>query len=167
MAPMARAFLHGDGGLTLMNGANAGDPAEWKLALALSESHGKPIADASHTGYQRVKAEQSLVIVDAGKPAPRHLAGLASHAAPLAFEFSVGERRLVVNCGHAASGPWERPSRTTAAHSTLVLGSRNACGILANGRLGRVPSHVTARRQEAEGQVWLDKIGRASCRERV
>lgn len=156
MAPMARAFLHGDGGLTLMNGANAGDPAEWKLALALSESHGKPIADASHTGYQRVKAEQSLVIVDAGKPAPRHLAGLASHAAPLAFEFSVGERRLVVNCGHAASGPWERPSRTTAAHSTLVLGSRNACGILANGRLGRVPNHVTARRQEAEGHVWLD-----------
>lgn len=156
MVPMARAFLHGDGGLTLMNGANVGDPAALKLALTLSESHGKPIADASHTGYQRIAAEQTLAIVDAGRPPSRDIAGTAHHAAPLAFEFSVGEKRLVVNCGHAAHGPWERASRTTAAHSTLVLGSRNACGILANGKLGRVPGAVTARRQEADGQVWLD-----------
>src|SRR5690606_14634705 len=59
MVPMARALQHGDGGLALMNGANAGDPAEWKLTLALSESHGKPIADASHSGYQRIKAEHT------------------------------------------------------------------------------------------------------------
>ena len=37
-----------------------------------------------------------------------------------------------------------------------MLGERNAAGLLPNGRLGRVPEHVTCKRQEAEGQVWLD-----------
>lgn len=156
MAPMARAFLHGDGGLTLMNGANEGDRAELQQILALTESSAKPIADASHCGYQRLKAGQSLVIVDAGKPPPRELSH-AAHAAPLSFEFSVGDRRLIVNCGHGAPGSaLEQASRATAAHSTLVLGERNAAGLLPNGRLGRVPETVTCKRQEGEGQFWLD-----------
>jgi uncharacterized heparinase superfamily protein len=157
MAPMARALLHGDGGLALMNGANEGDPEEWRRILTLSESQGKPIADASHTGYQRAQAGQTLLIIDAGKPPSRELQETTSHAAPLAFEMSVGDRRIIVNCGHGVEGgEWVRASRNTAAHSTLVLGERNAVGILANGRLGRRPETVKCERQEAEGQVWLD-----------
>jgi uncharacterized heparinase superfamily protein len=140
-----------------MNGANEGDPEEWRRILALSESQGKPIADASHTGYQRAQAAETLLIIDTGKPPPRDLQETTSHAAPLAFEMSVGDRRIIVNCGHGVEGgEWVRASRNTAAHSTLVLGERNAVGILANGRLGRRPETVKCERQEAEGQVWLD-----------
>ena len=46
----------------------------------------------------------------------------------LAFEFSVGAQRVIVNCGAPDAGPTaaREAARATAAHSTLVLADRSS-----------------------------------------
>jgi len=51
---------------------------------------------------------------------------------------------------------WQRVSRTTAAHSTLVLDNRNSVSILENQRIGRRPDPVRALRDETDDSVTLD-----------
>src|SRR5206468_3410941 len=78
-----------------------------EAVLTLAESKGKPPMTAPHTGFQRLVAERTLMLVDAA--APSALDGHA-HAGALSFELSVGKERLVVNCGaHVADqSDWRR-----------------------------------------------------------
>jgi uncharacterized heparinase superfamily protein len=160
MAPFLRYLRHGDGGLALFNDTNEDVAGDLDAVLAAAESKGKPPTSAPHTGFQRLVAERTLVLVDAGAPAA--LDGHA-HAGTLAFEMSVGKERLVVNCGaHVADqSDWRRVQRATAAHSTLTIDDTNSSEILGPvgplpGTLGQRPRHITCQRDEAEGSVWLD-----------
>jgi uncharacterized heparinase superfamily protein len=75
----------------------------------------------------------------------------------LAFEFSEGPQRLIVNCGGAGDAQGALPGqlvfglRTTAAHSTLTLGDRNSTAIHSDGSLGKGVSEVEASRDETAG----------------
>jgi uncharacterized heparinase superfamily protein len=75
-------------------------------------------------------------------------------ASTLALEMSDGAQRLVVNCGGPGPVPTELPDelvqalRTTAAHSTLVLGDTNSTAILPDGTLGRGVADVAIERSE-------------------
>ena len=53
---------------------------------------------APHSGFQRLQAGQSLVLVDTGKPPP-HGFDEEAHAGTLSFELSQGRERIIVNCG--------------------------------------------------------------------
>ena len=156
MAPMLRLFRHGDGGLALFNGA---DEAEgWQVEMALQRAGGRPrsLSLAPQSGFQRLTAGRTLVLVDAGRPPPSDHDKKA-HAGTLSFEMSVGRERLIVNCGaHPAAGRWSRAYRATAAHSTLVVGDTNSSRVWADGGLGRRPETVTCRREEGDGSHWLD-----------
>jgi uncharacterized heparinase superfamily protein len=95
--------------------------------------------------------------MDAGAPPPPGLDEHA-HAGALSFELSVGKERLVVNCG-AYAGPnlsWREASRTTAAHSTVVVEDVNSAELLPGGGIGARPTRVTAQRREQDGNVWID-----------
>jgi uncharacterized heparinase superfamily protein len=95
--------------------------------------------------------------MDAGVPSPPGLDDRA-HAGTLGFEMSVGRERVIVNCG-AYAGPnpgWREASRTTAAHSTLVVEDVNSSELLPGGGLGARPTRVPVERREADGSVWLD-----------
>src|SRR5581483_8860327 len=160
MAPFLRYVRHGDGGLALFNDSNEEAAAEIDAVLAASESKGKPPQSAPHSGFQRLAAERSLVLVDAAAPAA--IDGHA-HAGTLSFEMSVGKERLVVNCGaHAADqSDWRRVQRATAAHSTVTIDDTNSSEILGPasaqpGTLGQRPEHVVCQREDADGNVWLD-----------
>ena len=74
------------------------------------------------------------------------------------FELSDGPNRLVVNCGGAAWGPASLAEglRTTAAHSTLVVGDSNSTAVHSDGTLGRGVSEVALSRQESDDTSRID-----------
>ena len=82
MAPMLRFFRHGDGGLALFNGAWEGDRTLVDLVLARTGSGESAPMSALVSGFQRLAAGTSLVIVDAGSPPGRGMDGIA-HAGTL------------------------------------------------------------------------------------
>jgi uncharacterized heparinase superfamily protein len=156
MAPLLRLFRHGDGGLALFNGA---DEAEtWQVETVLQRAGGRPrpLSLAPQSGFQRLQAGRTVVLVDAGCPPPPTRARDA-HAGTLGFEMSTGRHRLIVNCGsHPAGHRWSRAYRATAAHSTLVVNDTNSSKISPDGALTRRPETVACRREEAEGSHWID-----------
>jgi uncharacterized heparinase superfamily protein len=156
MAPMLRFFEHGDGGLALFNDSN--EEEDWLIDMALARANGRalPPREAPLSGFQRLGAGRTLVIVDAGAPPPpgydRH-----AHAGALSFEMSVGRERLIVNCGaQEGRGDWWTAQRATAAHSTLVVDDTNAAVFAADTGLVRGPVDVACRRDEADGNTWLE-----------
>jgi uncharacterized heparinase superfamily protein len=156
MAPMLRFFRHGDRRLALFNNSVEEDADIVDLVLTRSESRGHAPPQAPQSGFQRLAAGQTLVVVDTGKPPPSGFDG-AAHAGMLSFELSHGRDRIVVNCGgYRGSKPaWRRLSRTTAAHSVLVAADTNAVEIREDGSLGRGPGSVTCERAEEGGHQWI------------
>jgi uncharacterized heparinase superfamily protein len=155
MAPFLRLLRHGDGGLPFFNGGL--EHQAWYLDLLLQRAGGKarPFFAAPQAGYQRLQAGRSLLIVDSGAPPPPGL-DQAAHAGALSFEMSVGRERFLVNCGsHPFSPRWRGLLRGTAAHSTLSLDGRNSAQVLSEGGLGARPGDLRCRREEQEGNVWL------------
>lgn len=156
MAPALRMFQHGDGGLALFNGSVEEDG--WLVDLVLQRAGGsrRPLGLAAESGFARLRAGRTVVLVDAGAP-PGPGLDRRGHAGTLAFEMSVGRERLVVNCGARPDDPaWRRAQRTTAAHSTLVLGDTNSSDLLPEGGFGRVARVVECRRETAAGRTWLE-----------
>jgi uncharacterized heparinase superfamily protein len=86
-----------------------------------------------------------------------------AHAGFLAFEFSSGQSRLVVNCGAGGQDHpgWDEALRATAAHSTLTLADKSAAAILPPGlrrdllgpRLVGGPTRAPSERVET-AQGW-------------
>ena len=157
MPPLLRAWRHGDGRLALFNGGGEGVPREIDTVLAQAGPRGKALSSAPHTGYYRLAAGRTLVVMDVGGPPPPE-AGREAHAGPLSFEMSLGKERLVVNCGHASAGDgeWRNAFRATAAHSTLTVDDTNAWSILPSGALTSGPAGVTCARREEDGAIWVE-----------
>jgi uncharacterized heparinase superfamily protein len=157
MTPMARFFRHGDGGLALFNDSGECEPWLTDVTLTRAEARGKPLDSAPHAGFERLTANRTLVIMDAGAPPPPGLDSHA-HAGTLSFEMSVGKERLIVNCGaHAGDNEaWRAVQRTTAAHSTATVDDVNSSELLPQGGLGARPGHVSVERRESDGNTWIE-----------
>ncbi|MBZ0217654.1 MAG: heparinase II/III family protein, partial [Fimbriimonadaceae bacterium] len=133
--------------------------------LAYDDTFGKPIGNATHSGYQRLQAEHSVVIVDAGGPPPPIVSSRA-HAGCLSFEISSGIDRIITNCGRPLidNADWQRAARTTAAHSTVSIEDTSSCVFSENERLQRLagtliidgPRHVAVQRTEKDDEIMLD-----------
>ena len=156
MTPALRFFRHGDGALALFNGGLEEDPALVDTVLAQADARGRPLKSASHTGFERLIAGRTLVLMDSGAPPPPGL-DVHAHAGTLSMEVSVGKERLIVNCGRhlLGSGPWRSALAATAAHSTVTLAETNSSEVLEAGGLGRRPTHVSSERQESDGAVLV------------
>lgn len=128
MMPMIRFFRHGDGAFALFNGMGASPADAAATVLAYDDSFGKPIDNATYSGYQRLTSGNTTIIMDTGRPPPIRLSGRA-HAGCLAFELSSGQHRIIVNCGAPAtnSRAWRQAARTTAAHSTATVEDSSSC----------------------------------------
>ena len=156
LVPPLHCVIHSDGGLGSWQGAAGVSSERVTRLLALTGVRARPLADARQWGYQRLAAGRSVLQFDA---APPPLARHARHgcASTLAFEFSHGAHRLVVNCGGAATAGGLIPARieqglrATAAHSALVLGDANSTAVLANGKLGTGVSAVEVDRRRDDG----------------
>jgi len=163
MAPTLRFFRLGDGALAMFNGGREGDSKSIAALLARDDVRGQPFAFAPHSGYQRLAAARSLLVMDCGVPPPGTFS-VAAHAGCLSFEFSTGSQRLVVNCGISHDDPrWRSALRATAAHSTVTLADRSMATVM-TGRLARLlgprlkggPQSVETNRQETAGGWVVD-----------
>jgi len=157
MAPTVRFFRHGDGGLALFNGAVEQGADAVDVVLAQADARGRPLKSLTHTGFERLAAGPTVVLLDAGAP-PGPGLDRAAHAGTLSFEMSVGVERLIVNCGaHPAEvGPWRAALAATAAHSTAVLADTNSAGVVEAGGLSRRPGRVEHKRQDAAAGILVE-----------
>ena len=158
LVPPLLALLHGDGALGSWQGAGAVPADQIATLIKASGVRTRPLRDARQWGYQRITAGKSVLLLDAAPPPiARHARdGCAS---TLAFEFSHGAERLIVNCGGAAFAGGLIPLRlaqglrATAAHSTLTIDDFNSTAVLINGKLGSGVSEVEVDRRtlQADG----------------
>ncbi len=164
MMPMLRLFRHGDGTLALFNGMGATAPELVATILAYDDALALPLANARDSGYQRIECVAAVLVVDAGRPPPTAFSTRA-HAGCLAFEFSSGRHRLVVNCGSPELNRADarEAARTTAAHSTVTIDDTSSCRIASNSGMQRWlggeilagPVDVTADRSQGEGVTLM------------
>ena len=98
MMPMLRFFRHGDGTFGLFNGMGPTPSDLLATLIAYDDARGAPVSNAVHSGYQRIEARQTVVLMDSGRPPPAEMSHDAA-AGCLSFEFSAKLQRVVVNCG--------------------------------------------------------------------
>jgi uncharacterized heparinase superfamily protein len=131
MMPMLRFFRHADGTFMLFNGMGPTPPGLLATVLAYDDARGTPVANAPYSGYQRLEAGSSTLLMDTGTPPPLKVSA-DGHAGCLAFEFSSRLQRIIVNCGMPATGreSWRQVARATAAHSTVTFNDSSSCQFL-------------------------------------
>ena len=160
MMPMLRLFRHADGALALFNGMGPTAPELVATILAYDDVRAQPIANARYSGYQRLEAGGTVVVIESGAPPPQAFS-TSAHAGCLSFELSSDSYRLVVNCGavETARAGIKEASRSTAAHSTLVIADTSCCRFATGAGLMRLlgdqilsgPAAVTAERSRRDG----------------
>jgi uncharacterized heparinase superfamily protein len=147
---------HGDGMLAGFNDTPEIDPQELVRTIERVGEKLRPLNQLPMTGFQRLDCGRTTIIMDCGAP-PRHGLDAHAHAGTLSFELSHDGERMMVNCGaHPWAPDWRQVQRTTAAHNTLVVDNTNSAMLLPHGGLALRPEVVTCRREETDGQIWLD-----------
>ena len=165
MMPMLRFFRHGDGSFALFNGMSSAPSDILATLLAYDDTHGVPMSNMPHTGYQRLDAGAMTVIMDTGLPPPPSVSQEA-HAGCLSFELSAGPSRIVVNCGMPSTSRenWRVFARSTAAHSTLTYHETSSCQFVELSAMKRLlhgapvvsgPSNVESYREVVANGVLL------------
>src|SRR3984885_1950262 len=165
MMPMLRFFRHGDGSFALFNGRATPPSDLLATLLAYDDTHGAPMANMPHTGFQRLDAGAMTVIMDTGPPPPASVSHDA-HAGCLSFELSSGPSRIVINCGMPSTGRdnWRTFARSTAAHSTLTFHETSSCKFVELSAMKRLlqgapvvsgPSNVESYREAVANGVLL------------
>ncbi|MEH6951862.1 heparinase II/III family protein [Nitrobacter sp. NHB1] len=139
MMPMLRFFRHGDGSVALFNGMSGAPSDLLATLLAYDDTRGIPMANMPHTGFQRLDAGATALIVDTGPPPPSNLSEEA-HAGCLSFELSSGPNRIVTNCGTPSTGRdnWRTFARSTPAHSTLTCHATSSCQFVERSAMKRL-----------------------------
>lgn len=175
MMPMLRFFRHGDGSFALFNGMSSAPSGLLATLLAYDDTHGIPMSNMPHSGFQRLDAGNTAVIMDTGMPPPPAVSRDA-HAGCLSFELSSGTSRIVVNCGIPATGRdnWRVFARSTAAHSTLICHDTSSCQFIELPAMKRMlqgapvvsgPSNVGVFREAANDGVLLTTTHDAYARQ--
>jgi uncharacterized heparinase superfamily protein len=165
MMPMLRFFRHGDGNFALFNGMGPTRTDLLTTILAYDDARGSPLANAPHSGYQRLESAGTLILMDTGRPPPLAVSQEA-HAGSLAFELSCKHNRIVVNCGLPVTSRenWRQVARATAAHSTATFNDTSSCGFIESGPIRRMldgtpmvggPRTVEVAREEQPTGVLL------------
>lgn len=149
IAPAVKFFRHADGALSQFNGGQEGSAHLIETTLMQSGAKGRAMRSLPHGGYERIQMGRASLVMDTGNAPPLHF-GARMHAAPLAFEYSYGRDRVIVNCGSSAiTGTWRELLRQTAAHTTITVDNRNA------GLLGMAAHETRAARHEESGHVCV------------
>src|SRR5690606_39059515 len=115
------AVTLGDESLSSWQGGNMESKRRIAAAVEGTAGRSRNLSQARGWGYQRLSAKSSVAVLD-GAPPPPAAARTGGCASTLAFEFSEGDRRIVVNCG--GEGIWQgllpadlvHALRFTAAH---------------------------------------------------
>jgi uncharacterized heparinase superfamily protein len=165
LMPMLRFFRHGDGNFALFNGMGPTPTDLLTTILAYDDARGAPVANAPHSGYQRLEAGGTLLLMDTGRAPPLPVSQDA-HAGCLAIELSSKFNRIVINCGLPATSreSWRQVARATAAHSTVTFNDVSSARFVDSGPIKRLlqgmpmvggPQNIPVTREEQDGAVVL------------
>lgn len=165
MMPMLRFFRHGDSNFALFNGMGPTPTDLLTSVLAHDDALGTPVSNAPHSGYQRIEARGTLILMDTGRPPPI-AASQEAHAGCLSFELSSRNFRIIVNCGlpRTSRENWRQMARSTAAHSTVTFNDVSSCRFAESNAVKRLmrgmpivsgPRKVTVSREEKDGATTL------------
>ena len=136
--------------------------------LAFDDAKGTPVLNAQHSGYQRVEANRTVLIMDTGATPPQNVSG-DMHAGCLSFELSDGADRMIVNCGSANNVNIQDDqtipaiARSTAAHTTLSINEMWSSRFLHEQKYKHLagvpvlsgPSHVQSKRDFQQGYTMV------------
>src|SRR6202023_1049963 len=91
-------------------------------------STSEALISAPDSGFERLTGGTSVLLIAVGGPPP-YAFSRGAHASALAFEFSDGPWRMIVNCGAPITGSAaaREAARHTAAHSTLAIADTSSC----------------------------------------
>ena len=159
--PALLGLTHADGGLGAWQGCGHIGSEKIEALVEASGVRARPLRQALDWGYQRVSAGQAVLLVDAGPP-PHAKQALVGCASTLAFEFSFGKQRIIINCGGAGLAGASIPAtlarglRTTAAHSTLCVDDSNSTALLAKGQLGAGVVDVELERRDIDKATRIE-----------
>jgi uncharacterized heparinase superfamily protein len=111
----------------------------------------RPVFALEAAGYFGRRSEEEYLIVDCGAVAPDYLTA-HGHGDILAFEWSVGGLRFIVDAGvfEYNAGPARAYSRSTRAHNTLTLDGLDQCEFWGAFRMAR---RARVRKQRFETAV--------------
>lgn len=170
LAGILEHVQHGDEGFALFHGSAEGDAGAITQTLQQSSEVTRDIPTANkrrttrmtpttlmdQSGFARIEAGNTVVIVDTDVPEP---GSRDAYFSTLAFEMSHGKNRYVVNCGaFIGNDPaWGRVVKTTAAHSTVCIDDRNSCQ-LHGSHNGDNPFEVERRVVEREGYQFFEGV---------
>lgn len=162
-----QSLLHTDGGFALFQGATEGDkhaiaetlkhightPSAEYLQRMRGSGNITPAIMVNRTGYVRLDAGDSTVIIDAGLPIKQHE---DPYYSTQAFEFSHSGQRYVVSCGaFIGNDPaWSRVVKTAAAHSTLCIDDRNPSAFDVQSET----PHIQCRVEERDGYYFFEGV---------
>jgi uncharacterized heparinase superfamily protein len=153
MVAALEALTHPDGRIALFNDAAFGTALAPPAIRGWAAAAGVPVpgraGDLPSAGYFRLGNEGELTLFDAGPLGPDHLPAHA-HCDALSFEWSLDGERIVTDTGvdRYEAGPERDFQRSTAAHSTLQVGTREQGEPFGSFRMGRRPD-VQGRRTAA------------------
>lgn len=157
LVPAMLSLRMGDRGLGSWQGCAAMTESALNSLVTASGVRTRPMIDSRQWGYQRIKANDGILVMDAAPP-PKPRNARTGCASTLAFEYSHGPHRIIVNCGGAEMAGTLVPARIeqglrgTAAHSTLVLDEANSTAILLHGQIGKGVEIVDFTRDVVEGK---------------
>src|SRR3954452_9704149 len=165
LMPMLRFFRHGDGNFALFNGMGPTPTDLITTILAYDDARGTPVANAPHSGYQRLETGGTVVLMDTGR-APPLAVSQDAHAGCLAIELSSKFNRIVVNCGLPATSreSWRQVARATGAHSTETFNDVSSARFVDSGPIKRMlqgmplvggPQNISVTREDQDGATLL------------
>lgn len=165
LQPFVRFCTMLNGDLIQFNSGGVGDKPALFHTLSPPKNETSPFLIAPHSNYHRLQTKNSVLLLDCGGSPPLLYARNA-HAGALSFEFGTEEGALVTNCGWSdcLGDKWREPSRTSAAHSTLIIDDVSSSQICSKGIsatfLGTVvydrEANIPTRRTEEDAGVWLN-----------
>ncbi|MBV9358406.1 MAG: alginate lyase family protein [Chloroflexi bacterium] len=137
MQRFAVTLVHPDGEIPLFKDAALGEaPRPGQLVGPSTEPRGNALAASSYFGLP--VGPGSVLLADCGPPGPDDLPAHA-HADALAFELSVGGRRVLVDGGvdEYAAGPRRDLLRGTSSHNTVEVDGEPQSEVWGSFRVGR------------------------------
>ncbi|MBL4876244.1 MAG: heparinase II/III family protein [Cohaesibacteraceae bacterium] len=158
--PMLRFYRNGSGEFARFNGVGGTRADFLATLLAYDDVRGQPVPFAEYSGYARIDAGTTILLMDVGAPPPISLSFEAC-AGALSFELSSGLCPIVVNCGMPAHGHdrWRSVARATAAHSTLILSDTSSCrfGHIWFSSTDNVLSPIYSGSRKCEAETSIDE----------
>ena len=158
MLSALRFFSHSNGELAQFNGTGLTPAKLMENVVQFSTARGEPPRSAPQSGYERLSAGKTVVLVDTGKPAGRTVSHSAM-AGTLSFELSRGPIRFIANCGvpDISQQSYMVYARATAAHSTATIDDTSSSRFAGNSGLYKMLPSPLIRGPENVSSHRLDE----------